>query len=177
MKKTIAVLLAAMLALCGMTALAESKTYVDPNRDITFTYDDAAFEIAQEDVADDELLVVLASKKPEWGEAGISFHLEDLEDGQKFPTLADFKDVEEALHTTVTQGEWNGFKDVFMYDTTAEGVTTQAFIVPVYDKDDGDVEDILTVNINVSRLDDEETGMKRDDEISAVVGSLKLLDD
>lgn len=177
MKKTIAVLLAAVLALCGLTALAEVKTYVDPDRDITFTYDDEAFEISQEDVADDELLVILSAKKPEWGDAGISIHLEDLEDGQKFPTQADFKDVEEALNTTVTQGEWNGFKDVFMYDTNAEGVITQAFIVPVYDKNDGKVDDILTININVSKLDDEETSMMRDDQISAVMDSLKILDD
>ena len=54
-----------------------------------------------------------------------------------------------------------------------DGTSDSFFIAPVAD-DDGEIEDILTVEISVSRIDDEETAMARDDAISAVVDSLKI---
>ena len=54
-----------------------------------------------------------------------------------------------------------------------DGTTEHYFIAPVTD-DDGEVEDILTVIIGVSRLDDEDAAMERDDLISNVMDSLKM---
>ena len=54
-----------------------------------------------------------------------------------------------------------------------DGTSDSFFIAPVAD-DDGEIEDILTVEISVSKIDDEETAMARDDAISAVVDSLKI---
>ena len=86
----------------------------------------------------------------------------------EFTAMPDAKDL--------TQGEWNGFKDVFMYTVENEdGASEHFFIAPVTD-DDGEVEDILTIEIGVTAIEDEDAAMERDDLISAVVDSLKIDD-
>ena len=168
MKKIFALLLVTILA---MTATASAATYTHEH--LTFEYNDSFFEITMEDHGDEEDMVILHDKN----QGGIRIHLRDMEDGEKFPTLQDFAELEQGLNTKVTQGEWNGYKDVFMYDVD-DGETLEAtFIVPIYDDDDREVEDMLTVKICVTHLDDEETAMARDDKISEVVDTLKVLDD
>lgn len=176
MKKLIVALMIAALCLTGA---AMAKTYTDRDHDLTFEYDENFFEISMEDETDDELLVILSAKDPALTDTGIRFHLADLDDGETFPTLADFADIEQSLGTKVEQGEWNGFKDVFSYDIPGDEVYESVFIVPVYDDDDDDhdVEDILTINISATKLDDEEAAMARDDALSAVLDTLKVLDD
>lgn len=173
MKKMIAILLAAMMMLGCATAFA--ATYTDRDRDLTFDYDDTLMEISHEDQTDDELLVILGFKDASWGDGFVRIHLRDLDDGEKFPTQAE---VAASLNTEVTQGDWDGFRNVLMYDAVNNDTTLdQVFIVPVYDDDDNEVEDILTVEISVEKTVDEEAAMMRDDQISAVVNTLCVLDD
>jgi hypothetical protein len=56
-----------------------------------------------------------------------------------------------------------------------DGTSDNFFIAPVADGD-GEVEDILTVEISVSKIDNDSVAMARDDAISAVVDSLKIDD-
>lgn len=175
MKKLIAALLTALLALSAVSGLA--ATYADSDKDISFEYDDSLFTIEMDDKTDDELLVILGFKDESWGDGYVRIHLRDLEDGETFPTKADFAEVEEALDTTVEQGEWNGFADVFSYTVYDADNTEAVFIVPVYDDDGKEIDDILTINISAAAIEDEETAMTRDDYISAIVDSLKLTDD
>ncbi len=173
MKKFFAMLMIAVLALTCTSALA--ATYIDRDRDLTFEYDEALFEIAMNDETDDELLVILAGKDAAWGETYVKFHLADLDDGEKFPTMADFDDMKASFGIEVTQGEWNGFADVFMYTMPGEGNSESVFIAPIYDDDDDrEVEDILTVTVGVTDMEDP---MARDDAISAVLDTLKVLED
>ena len=44
------------------------------------------------------------------------------------------------------------------------------------DDDDKEIENLLTVHIGVSKIEDEPVAMERDDAISAVVDSLKVDD-
>ncbi len=175
MKKLFAVLLITMLAL---TCTAFAATYIDRDKDLTFEYDESLFKITMDDETDDELLVILAGKDSSWGETGISIHLGELRDGEKFPTVDDFSEMVAATGDVVTQGEWDGFKDVIMYTSTFEdGSTESVFIAPIYDDDDDEVDDILTVKISVANIEDEGIAMGRDDMISAVMDTLKVLDD
>ena len=176
MKKLFVVLLITMLAL---TCTAFATTYIDRDKDLTFEYDEDIFEIAMDDEADDELLVILAGKDPGWGETGISIHLGELRDGEEFPSVADFSEMVADTGNMVTQGEWNGFRDVIMFTSTFEdGSLESVFIAPIYDDDnDNEVEEILTVKINVANIEDEDIAMGRDDMISAVLDTLKVLDD
>ena len=122
----------------------------------------------------DEDLVILTATDAAWGETFVRIHLADLNDGETFPTMDEFTAMPDAKD--LTQGEWLGFKDVFMYTVEYDdGTSEHYFIAPVTD-DDGEVEDILTVIIGVSKLDDEGAAMARDDQISAVLDSLKLDD-
>ena len=169
MKKLIALIVAALLAL---SAAAFAETY--RSDDITFEYDEKAFEVTLDDRTDDETLVVLTVKNEAWGNTFISFHLRDLEDGEKLPTMEEMSQIPD---TTVTQGDWNGYKDVFMYSLEYDdGTSEHFFIAPVMDKDDKEIEDLLTVHIGVTRIEDESVAMGRDDAISAVVDSLKIND-
>ena len=169
--KFFAILIAAVLALSCTAAFA--ATYNHDN-DIIFKYDDTKFEVTMDDHTDDEDLIILTGKDEAWGETYIRIHLADLHDGEKFPTMADFADMPEA--DTVVQDEWNGYKDVFMYTVEYDdGETENYFIAPVID-DDGEVEDILTVIIGVSKVEDENIAMERDDLISEVLDTLKADD-
>ena len=170
MKKMLSLIIAALLAL---SAAAFAETY--RSDDITFDYDENAFEISLDDRTDDETMVVLHGKNEAWGNTFISFYLRDLEDGEKLPTM---EELSEMPDTTVTQGDWNGYKDVFMYTLEYDdGTSEHFFIAPVMDDDGHEIDDMLEVQIGVSKIDDEATTMERDDAISAVVDSLKLVDD
>ena len=171
MNKLFAILLAAVLALSCTAAFAATYTHDD---DITFEYDDARFEISMDDHTDDEDLVILTGKDEAWGETFIRIHLADLRDGETFPTMDEFTAMPDAKD--LNQGEWLGFKDVFSYTVEYDdGASEHYFIAPVTDND-GEVEDILTVVIGTSSIEDEDTLMARDDLISAVVDSLKVSD-
>ena len=171
MNKFFAILIAAVLALSCTAAFAATYTHED---DIRFEFDDAKFEITMNDHTDDEDLVILTGKDAAWGDTFIRIHLRDLEDHETFPTMDEFTAMPDAKD--LTQGEWNGFKDVFMYTVENEdGTSNHFFIAPVTD-DDGEVEDILTIEIGVTAIEDEDAAMERDDLISAVVDSLKVAD-
>ena len=170
MKKLFVILLVAILTLTA-TAFAATYTYED---DIAFQYSEESFEISMDDHTDDEDLVILTGKEAAWGNTFIRIHLRDLDDGEAFPTMESFTAMPDA--SEVTQGDWNGFKDVFMYTVeNVEGGTEYYFIAPVTD-DDGEIEAILTVNIGVSEVDNEDAAMDRDDLISDVLDTLKVDD-
>ena len=170
MKKLFALILIAVMTLTSLAAIAE--TY--DKDDITFIYDETVFEITMDDHTDDEDLIILSGKEAAWGNTYIRIHLADLDDGKTFPTLDDFAVMPDAKD--LTQGEWNGFSNVIMYTVEdAEGGTESFFIAPVTD-DDGEVEDILTVEVGVAPLDDEALGMARSDKISEVLDTLKVDD-
>ena len=169
MKKLIAILMAALLAL-STVAFAE----IYRSDDLNFEYDENAFEITVEDRTDDETTVVLYGKNEAWGHTFVAFYVRDLKDGEKFPTMEEMSEIPD---TTVTQGEWNGYTDVFMYTLEYDdGTTENYFIAPVKDKDDKEIEDVLTVHIGTSKIEDEAAIQERDDAISAVVDSLKVDD-
>ena len=167
MKKLFAIILVTVFALSSVCAFA--ATYRNDN--LTFEYDDTLFEISMDDHTDDEDLVILTGKDAAWGNTFIRIHLRELDDGEHFPTKDEFTPLADV---EVTQGDWNGYKDVFMYTIEDEdGTSDNFFIAPVVD-DDGEIEDILTVEISVGKIDDEDTAMGRDDAISAVLDSLKI---
>ena len=171
MNKLFAILLAAVLALSCTAALAATYTHDD---DIRFEYDDARFEITMDDHTDDEDLIILDGKDEAWGNTFVRIHLAELKGGETFPTMDEFTAMPGA--SEISQGEWNGFKDVFMYTVEYEdGASEHYFIAPVAD-DDGEIEDILTVIIGVSKIDDEDAAMTRDDLISGMLDSLKIDD-
>ena len=140
----------ALIAILALSTTAFAATYRYDDDDIVFTYDENLFDV----------------------------NLADLDDGETFPTLADFKDVEEGLGVKVeTLETWaNGYKNVFTYTVdNGDGTTETTFIAPVYD-DDGEIDDIMTVRIGVEKDVDEEAGMARDDAISEIVNTLKVDD-
>ena len=121
----------------------------------------------------EENLVILTGKEAAWGNTFIRIHLRELDDGEQFPTKDEFTPIADV---EVTQGDWNGYKNVFMYTIEDEdGTSDSFFIAPVAD-DDGEIEDILTVVIGVNAIEDEDTAMERDDMISAVMDTLMVND-
>ena len=170
MKKLFAMILAAILTL---STAAFAATYRYDDDDIVFNYDENIFEIEEDDHTDDEDSIVLATKDDYLGQTYVRIYLRDLEDGEKFPTAAEFTPLADV---EVTQGEWNGYKDVFMYTIEDEdGTSDNFFIVPIYD-DDGEIEDSLTIEICVTKVEDEEAAMLRDDAISEIVDTLRIDD-
>ena len=170
MKKFFAILMVAILTL-STAAFAATYNHDD---DVRFQYDETKFEISMDDHTGDEDLVILTGKDEAWGETFIRIHLAELHDGETFPTMDEFTAMPDAKD--LTQGEWNGFRNVFMYTVEYEdGGSEHYFIAPVTD-DDGEIDHILTVNIGISPIEDEETAMTRDDLISAVVDSLRVDD-
>ena len=171
MKKLFAMILIAILA---MSTVAFAATYRHDEDDIVFEFDDTLFEISMDDHTGDEDLVILTAKDASWGDTYIRIHLRDLNDGEQFPTMDEFTAMPGA--SEVTQGEWNGYSNVFMYTVeNVDGTSDNFFIAPVMDDDGDEVDDILTVEICVSKIEDE-TAQLRDDAISAVVDSLKIDD-
>lgn len=166
MKKFFALILIAILVLSAAGAFAATYNHDD---DLTFTYDDAFFTITMDDHTDDEDLVILS----DGNEGFVRIHLAELEDGEKFPTaeeVAAAQNVEaETLETC------GSFKNVITYTYTIDTYTETVFIAPVYD-DDGDIDDILTVNIGGEKIEDEDAAMERSDRISEVVDTLRVDD-
>ena len=171
MKKLFAMILAAILTL---STAAFAATYRYDDDDIVFNYDENIFEIEEDDHTDDEDSIVLATKDDYLGQTYVRIYLRDLEDGEKFPTAAEFTPLADV---EVTQGEWNGYKDVFMYTIEDEdGTSDNFFIVPIYD-DDGEIDDILTVDIGGPVIDDEDAATESSDLTSEVVDTLRIIDD
>lgn len=169
MKKLIALIIATLLALSSVCAFAATYRHDD----LTFTYDDTLFEVTMDDHTDDEDLVILTPKDTAWGEETyVRIYLKDL-DGDKFPTKDEFTAMPGA--SEVTQGDWNGFKDVLMYTVTNDSGSTESyFTVPIYDDDE--IEDMLAIVVSVSKIDNEDVEMARSDAISAILDSLKVDD-
>lgn len=166
MKKIIAIVLVSILAMSA-AAFAET-TYI--HDDLTFDYDESYFTIDMEDHTDDEDLVVLSDKTGGY----IRIHLRDLEDGEKFPTaeeIAADRGVE-----VETLEVWGNFKNTHCFELAdANGAVEYVFIAPIYD-DDGEIDDILTVNIGGPAIEDEDAAMESSDKISAVVDTLRVVD-
>lgn len=166
MKKIIAFVLISILAMSAAAFADTTYTYDD----LTFDYDENYFAIEMEDHTDDEDLVSLSDKNGGY----IRIHLRDLEDGEKFPTaeeIAASRGVEvETLET------WGNFKNTLYFELKdADGAVEYVFIAPVYEKD-GEIDDILTVNIGGPAIEDEDAAMESSDQISAVVDTLKVVD-
>ena len=174
MKKIIAILIAAILAL---SATAFAATYTNRDRDMTFEYDDALFKVNLEEENDDDVLVILAGKDEAWGETIMSFELSEVNKVNQFPKVEDFAGLSDDPADAPTQGEWNGFRDVIMYGNSEGELHASNFFVPVYDDDDNEIEEILHVEYRVSPIEDEAVAKTRDDAISAILDSLKLIDD
>lgn len=166
MKKFIAILLISMLAMSA-AAFAETTYVYD---DLTFDYDESFFAIEMEDHTDDEDLVVLSDKNGDY----IRIHLRDLEDGEAFPTA---EEIAAARGVEVeTMDAWGNFKNAYYFELAdADGAAEYVFIAPVYD-DDGEIDDILTVNIGGPAIEDEDAAMEISDQISAVVDTLRVVD-
>ena len=176
MKKMLALIMATLLALSAAAFAEVAKWETGESIPDVLRCDEMAslFEISLDDRTDDETTVVLHGKNEAWGNTFISFYLKDLDDGETFPTMADMSQIPD---TTVTQGDWNGYKNVFMYTLEYDdGTSEHFFTAPVMDDDDKEVEDLLTVHIGVTKIEDESVAMERDDAISAVVDSLKVDD-
>lgn len=169
MKKFLAILIAAMLA---MSTGALAATYTYPDCDLTFDYNEDFFEITMDDHTEDEDLVILTDKN----EGGIRIHLGELKDGETFPT------AEELAQTwgveVETMETWGNFKNVLSYQITNEDGTYEVvFIAPVYADDEAEIDDILTVSITGKPIEDEEAAMESSDWTSEVVDTLKIVDD
>ncbi len=168
MKKIIALLLAAALCLSA-SAFAATYTHDD---DITFEYDDKYFEIAMDDHTDDEDLIVLTDKNG----GSISIQVLELEDGEKFPTPADFESAEVKPTSEVeTLETWANFKNVLNFSYDSEENHQDVFIAPVYD-DDGEIDAVLTVSITGQPIADEDAATESSDRISEVVDTLRVND-
>ena len=174
MKKIVCILIVALMLTTA--AFAEIQPYTDPEGDIAFSFDTDCFELYMDDVGDDEHMIILTGTRADWSDCYIRMHLRELDDGEAFPVLADFEEIEKGLNTKAKQSDWNGFTDVIMYEIDTADDFEQVFIVPVRD-DDGEIEDILTINAFADKLEDEDAGMSRDDAISAVLDTLKVLED
>ena len=168
-------LVTVLLTVFVLSCTAYAATYLDD--DLSFDYDETLFDLVIDDSIDDEILATLTGKDASWGVTTLNIYLDELHDGEEFAKKEDFSKLEEETGTEVIQGEWNGFQDVIMFTSILEdGSSESVFIVPVYD-DDGEIEDSMTIRINVENVEDEGIAMARDDAISAVLDSLKLLDD
>ena len=119
MKKLFAIILVTLFVLSSVCAFA--ATY--RNDDLTFEYDDALFEVSMDDHTDDEDLVILTGKEAAWGNTFIRIHLRELDDGEQFPTKDEFTPIADV---EVTQGDWNGYKNVFMYTLEYDDGTTKS---------------------------------------------------
>jgi len=170
MKKLFVMLLIAILALSA-TAFAATYNY---DSDITFEYDDTAMEITSETHTDDEDRIAMGFKESAWGDGYVSIQLNELPDGQSYPTQEDFaKSLNVEASALESLPNWGNFTNVITTSYTTDDLTETVFIAPVFD-DDGEADNILTVVIGVTALEDDEAAMQRDDAISAIVDTLKV---
>ena len=161
MKKLIAALLIAVMVLTAAVAFAEQYE----GEDITFTYDENAFEITTDEVDDGGHFVVLNAKEEAWGKTYIRFYVYMEEEDGQFSSVESLQELLPDIE--ITQGEWNGFNDVIMYNDGTE----QLFLVPLTTGEQ------MTVGICVTEIEDEDVAMERDDQISAVLDTLKIVAD
>ena len=172
MKKFACMMIVFVLAIATVTALAEPATYTDRDGDFTFTYDADLFEIASEDYQsdeDDNLVLVLSGKVEAWGNVFIQFTRAEID----YEDVESLQSAEQELieNAGATKGEWNGFNDVLMYGFEDEESTEQTFVIPCTD------DETLSIMIHADKIEDETVAMERDDQISAVVDSLKFLEE
>lgn len=169
MKKLIAILMVALLALTGTCAFAATYSHDD---DITFQYDESYFTISNEEHTDDAHSIVLSHEDNE----SVQIYLAEMNDGEKFPAVEDFKELEEALGMKVEALEtWANFKNVLTYTVDEGDHSETLFIAPIYD-DDGEIEATLTVTIGTDKIEDEEAATLSSDKISDIVDTLKVDD-
>ena len=169
MKKLLPMLLALAMLFLSASALAEDVAYDDPAGALAFVYDDSVFEIEADDDNGSEHLVVLNGTQEDWGEYFISLYVRELAEDELFPTVDEYAELEDSLNTEVSQGEWNGFQDVIMYTVQDDTSYEQVCIVPLAVADS-----LMTVDVKVELLEDEEASMARDDAISAVLDTLSI---
>ena len=143
-------------------AVDSDECYVD---DVSFWYDPASFEIAEDEKTGDGHRILLNGTNEAWGATRIQ--IDRSYAGDPVPTAESLSGEHGGIE--VTQGEWKGFPDVRMYEETVDDMTRSCFIVPLSDGS-------LTVTIEISTIEDDETAMDRDDRISAVVDSLNLVE-
>ena len=167
MKKLICLMMA--LALLSVGALAETATYTDADDALSFQFDKSAFEIDMDDSTETEHLVILSGTREDWGEYYVRLYTRLMEEGDQYPTREDFADIEEELNAEITEGEWNGFQNVIMYEAHDDKYLEMMFSAPLVDRDM-----ILVVYVGANQLEDEEAAMARDDLISAVVDSIEI---
>jgi len=172
MKKLLVMLLAAILALSA-TAFAATYNY---DNDITFEYDDKALEITFEEHKDDEDRIILGFKDAAWDDGYITIQVQDIEDGDHFPTNEEIaKEINVDVSTLETLASWGNFTNVVTATFTTDDFTETMFFAPVTD-DDGEVEDILTVVVGTTAIENEEIATQRDDAISTIIDTLKVDD-
>ena len=159
MKKMIALM---MIAAMLLTAVAFAEEYRCER--IAFTYDENFFEISYDDVGEnDDHLVVLSSKNEEQDNAYIRFYTYMQAEGEQIPTAESVQEL--YPDAEVTQGEWNGFYDVVMFDNGDEFT----YLVPLT------TGEVLTVGVGVTEIEDEDVAAYRDDMISAVLDTLEII--
>lgn len=170
MKKILVMLLVGILTLSA-TAFAATYNY---DNDITFEYDENALEITLEEHKDDDDKIMLGFKNESWGAGTITIQLQEIPDGKLYPTR---DEIAESLGTEALENldTWGNFTDVITASFVNGDVTETKFIAPVYD-DDGKAEEMLTVTIGITDLDDEAAAQDRDDAISDIMDTLKIDD-
>jgi hypothetical protein len=172
MKKIFVMMLAAILAL---SATAFAATY-NLDNDISFEYDENSFKILKEEHRDDEDVVALGFQNADWGDGFITIDLADVDTNSPFPTLEAMQS--ELSGVDVIQGDWANFKNVISFSIEQDGVTSSNFIVPIYDDDNPNkVDDGMTVSISVTQAANDQATADRDDAISNLVNSIKVIDD
>lgn len=172
MKKLLAALLAAaMLLSAGALAATYNK------HGISFEYDDQFFTI-EVDEHNDALDTDTVALKDKHGN-NIVIDVRELKDGETFPTLDYFRDIEQETGVKAEKLEsWAGFKDVLHHSFTMDSYYCDEFIAPVCDDDHPDtIEAVLDVTLSGNRVAGEEAAMESADRIAEVVDSLRVVDD
>ena len=176
MKKLTATLLMAALLLTG-TALAANH---DANG-IAFEYDDTVFEVAVDELDEEEAIVVLYAVDETLENTFVSISLAPLIDGETFPTLEEYiaetNDFETEEVNVEQLDEWLGYKDVYSYaydvDNEEDGrYHSETYTAPV--TVDGEVKAVLEIYANQDAIDDEDVSTHISDAISGVLDSLKV---
>ena len=146
--------------------------YEDPEGVMAFSFDPEYFAITDDATEDGIHNVVLTGTRQDCGEYSIVFNQRKADEGEEAPKLGAFgDDLEEGAEAT--QGDWNGMRDVIMYNNATDSTYVQVFIVPLYGENDAFV-GMVNISVTADKLEDEEAAMGRDDAISAALDSFKL---
>ena len=139
---------------------------------MAFSFDPEYFAITDDAIEDGIHNVVLTGTRQDCGEYSIVFNQRKADEGEEAPKLGAFgDDLEEGAEAT--QGDWNGMRDVIMYNNATDSTYVQVFIVPLYGENDAFV-GMVNISVTADKLEDEEAAMGRDDAISAALDSFKL---